>query len=380
MGYLHEQYGGVLSMSINSLDHLICSNGEEMNNFSYKKMVLHHLRKIIAFEAACFTSVDPSTLLSTGAVTDERIESIHHPLFINEFNTTDFNHFAHLVNSSRKAAGLYEATSAQPEQSQRFRDVLYPAGFSDELRVVLIHQRKCWGFITLFRTSEQGVFEPTDVTLLSTLSQTIARRLCELTFSRNRRLSSQEMSCYHNKSELVEGIKTPLLEAGTLILSSNLDILSYDANGQQWLRLLRQWEHINERVLPRPIRAVCSALHTNHFSRGTHDKSKVSLTTSDGQFVTIQASKLNNSAIGQYVVHCSIAHPQHIQRLLCDAYLLSKREKQIVDQVLIGHSTKEIAATLHISTYTVQDHLKSIFNKLNIQSRRELMTLLLRRN
>jgi DNA-binding CsgD family transcriptional regulator len=58
--------------------------------------------------------------------------------------------------------------------------------------------------------------------------------------------------------------------------------------------------------------------------------------------------------------------------LQLSAYGLSEREKGVVVLVLDGLDTRAIAARLSISALTVQDHLKSIFKKTEVTSRREL--------
>ena len=52
--------------------------------------------------------------------------------------------------------------------------------------------------------------------------------------------------------------------------------------------------------------------------------------------------------------------------------LLTTREKQVLDLVADGLTNPEIAAILHISSGTVRTHVKRIFRKLQVQSRREL--------
>jgi two-component system, NarL family, response regulator YdfI len=59
---------------------------------------------------------------------------------------------------------------------------------------------------------------------------------------------------------------------------------------------------------------------------------------------------------------------------------LTQREKDITKQVLLGYDYRTIANNLFISQGTVNSHLKSIYIKMDVNSKTELMALLLPHN
>jgi DNA-binding CsgD family transcriptional regulator len=67
------------------------------------------------------------------------------------------------------------------------------------------------------------------------------------------------------------------------------------------------------------------------------------------------------------------AHPAAIAPLLMSAYRLSRREQDVTRLVLQGLTTTEIGHRLAISPHTVQEHLKTIFDKTAVRSRRDLV-------
>ncbi|MER7049451.1 response regulator transcription factor [Streptomyces jumonjinensis] len=73
------------------------------------------------------------------------------------------------------------------------------------------------------------------------------------------------------------------------------------------------------------------------------------------------------------------ATPAEVIPLTLMAHRLTPREQEVALAALRGRSTREIAAELFLSPVTVQDHLKAVFDKTGVRSRRELVALLMTR-
>jgi DNA-binding CsgD family transcriptional regulator len=65
-----------------------------------------------------------------------------------------------------------------------------------------------------------------------------------------------------------------------------------------------------------------------------------------------------------------------LNSLLLDAHGLTPAQQRVTEQLLRGHSTRQIVDELHISAYTVQEHLRAAFDKFGVGSRRELIAAL----
>jgi DNA-binding CsgD family transcriptional regulator len=127
-------------------------------------------------------------------------------------------------------------------------------------------------------------------------------------------------------------------------------------------------------TLPTAIQSVAgSALRS---SDGPADGSQVAMARvmgRSGAWIVVHGAAMVAPGSRRVAVIVEPAHPAKISTLMMTVYGLTDREKELTRLVLQGNSTAEIAASLFISANTVQQHLKAIFDKTGVRSRRDLV-------
>ncbi len=319
--------------------------------------LLKRLRTVIPFDYIFFSTTDPATLLFTSSVLDDTPTSVLSQFLENEFLQDDFNKFLSLLRNHQPVGVLSEQTQHDLSRSQRYRDILAPLALGDEMRAVFVTNAACWGTLCLHRERAASEYTSAEAAFLAQLAPHIAEGLRKALL----------LNC-------APVVKTPD-GPGVLVLADDLSVVAMTPAAEYWLSELAEAERGDKHALPHTVLTVVARLQAIEREVVTtlDCMPKVRLRTPSGHWLVLYASRLSSSSSqGQITVIFETAQPVEIAPLLLQAYHLTKREGEVTQCILRGWSTMEIAATLHISSNTVQDHLKAIFEKVDVRSRREL--------
>jgi DNA-binding CsgD family transcriptional regulator len=187
------------------------------------------------------------------------------------------------------------------------------------------------------------------------------------------------------RTHLAEGIRTGLLASnledsdvadapGLVLLAPDGSFISTTVAGERWLDELGHPEP-ERRGLPVEIHALAARLRRPDGAAATPPRLRVR--TQAGRWAVLHASLLPARETQAIAVIIEEPSPAELAPVLMMAYGLTKQERAVTGLVCRGLATREIAERLHISPNTVQDHLKSIFDKTGVRSRRELVTAIL---
>jgi DNA-binding NarL/FixJ family response regulator len=327
-----------------------------LDSRTLRSELLKCLRRVIPFDYAYFSTTDPATQLGTSSVLVEEPPTWCMSVYLeNEFLQEDFNKFSTMHRKHQAVGILSEATRHELQRSQRYRDMLMPMAMDDELRAIFVTDAACWGTLCLHREKAKSTYTSAEAAYLAQLAPHIADGLRKALLLSNTPLT-----------------KTPD-GPGVLILSDDLSIVATTAAAEYWLTELTEMASADRHTLPVTVRSVVAGLKAIEGGLVTDATPKVRLLTRSGHWLVLYASRLRSTGSQtQISVIFEIAQPAEIAPLIMQAYDLTKREGEVTQCVLRGWSTNEIAARLHISQNTVQDHLKAIFEKVAVGSRGEL--------
>lgn len=331
----------------------ICRSG--LAPGALRDRVLPRLRQAVPFDAAFWATADPATLLFTQPHQEE-LPTGTIPYFVrNEFLAEDVNKWTVLARDRGGVRTLAEATGGDMEASARYRDIFRPLGLGDELRAVFRASGACWGYLCLHRAAGAG-FAAADVRYIRRLAPHLAGAI------RAGLLASQ--------IELAHPADAP----GLVLMGPDASFISTTAAGERWLDELGCLRPGGP-GLPAEFHALAATLRRPDTAETALPTVRVR--TQAGRWAVLHASRLPAAGGPAIAVIIEEPSPAELAPVLMMAYGLTRQEQAITGLVCRGLSTREIAGRLHITLNTVQDHLKSVFDKTGVRSRRELVAAIL---
>lgn len=331
------------------------------------------LRRTVAFEGYAVSTMDPLNGLPTGCVcnTDVMGSGEDAGFFTRHIYFDDrITEFGWMARHRVGAMTLSQATEGKLERALRHREYNRYRGLRHEVRSVCAADGVPWGGVCLVRENGDPDFGGRELELLKRISPHLGAALRAATL---RRRSGPDAPSEN----------TP----GVLILDGKGKVIQRTLAAEHWLRDLdglgrpnAEAPHEN-RGLPTAVWSVVGALQRSLNPQTEHEASlipRVCARGVSGRWLTLQASltEANAGRPPQMVVIISPSEPGEVLKLRTTAYGLTAREKEITGLILRGYPTRQVSATLHISGYTVQDHLKNVFGKTGVRSRRELIKTL----
>lgn len=340
---------------------VVARAGLEIDTFLEESIA--SIARAVPFASACLATVDPSTRLMTGArkYGDLLGRNEHdHEFGLVEYGEQEPTAFMAMAESGVDAAGVHLVTSGETEASPRLSRFINPHfGYTDELRAVCRVGDRVWGGIALFRDSASPHFEEAEVDFMASLTEVFA------VGRRSGMLAALAASA------------VPAVAAGPAVLIVGGDNSIRQTSLGADARLADLLAGQNSGAPAAIISSLVGA--ARRFARGESSvppRSRVR--GASGMWLVLHASPL--TALGDHdgdvVITIEEARPPEIVPLVVAAFDLTPRERDVTQLVLQGVDTKAIAQAMHVSTYTVQDHLKTVFDKANVRSRRELISLI----
>lgn len=312
--------------------------------------VLEQLRAAVPFDAYAWLLTDPETEVGTAPVADvpwfgdlPRQIRLKYGSAVNRWTALH----------DPPVAMLAATTQGRLERSLVWRELLAAFGVSDVASVVFRDRFGCWGFLELWR-QDGATYSAADGDLLGRVAAELTPALLRLqaaTFS----------------SPGPDGYPGP----GVLLLSPELVVRSQTAGTADYLRLLVPPAGGQGPVPAGAYNVAAQLLAVEAGVDGRPPSARVHL--EGGVWVTLRAARLGSTGVGDIAVTIERTAARERADLFARAFGLTPREHELLQCLVDGADTREVARRMLLTENTVQDHLKSVFTKTAVRNRRTLL-------
>ncbi|MEM7271971.1 MAG: LuxR C-terminal-related transcriptional regulator [Actinomycetota bacterium] len=298
-------------------------------------------------DASCWSTFDPATTMVTSAIgrnIDEQGAAAAR-FFELEYALDTPGQYGQLASEGRATSlRTIDDLSVTDTGHAAVHEHLVDMGVGQELRVLFQHQDAGWGGVGLMRAPTSAGFSPDELDFATRIAPIVTAAI----------RGALVRAAFPQVALDLDGGPAVLIVSGDSIVEATPSAVA-------WLDQLHRGDRGHGEV-PTAIRAVAA-----HATAGRTVAQRARVAAS---WIVLRGAPLGPD---RAVVTVEPAGPPEVTSIIAAALGLTGRELDVVTAVLQGRSTKQIAGDLHLSPYTVQDHLKSVFGKAGVNSRRELV-------
>ncbi len=296
------------------------------------------------FGFPCWFTLDPASLLITSHYNPLMPELPRESLAL-EYYADDVNAMIDVARSDSGISTLHEAAGGDPSASPRWQANMAMGGDQELVAALRTRDRAVWGALGLYREVGQPMFDNADKRFVQQASVLLAE--------------GARRALLFGEATDPDAPSAP----GLLVLDADWRVESSTPGTQEWLADLPDADGSR---LPTAVLTVAGqALRGGEVAMAR-------VLSRSGRWVVLHGAALLGGE-PRVAVIVEPAHPARITSLLMAAYQLTERERDVTHLVLQGAATIDIAGELSVSPHTVQQHLKSVFEKTGVRSRRDLV-------
>jgi DNA-binding CsgD family transcriptional regulator len=276
-------------------------------------------------------------------------------------------------SESSHLKGEFARQRSKAKTGPRIAATLGPLGeFESGATLLFADARANFGILTLLRTKELGPFTSSEISMLSLAVDTASEQLSALRLSTADSVSRTYAN--RNRPDRSRTAEAEDAEGAYYVLDKDLQIvLAWSAQDQRRIAMTGMSTRLADRlpaVLEESVRELISSWRSDPDTQGPGVARPVPFLVVRTQPMTGPTGLFIGVRIDRFQTPHSLTGP-------AARFHITPRELQVLALLLDGAKLEEIGANLHITSSTVQDHIKSMVDKTGSRNRTELIARVL---